>query len=78
MTTKERLHVLVDALSEDEATDLLHFAEEHAGGSYLCPDCGEPRHIPNEETERALRDAEAGIGVSRHADASSFFAKLGL
>ncbi|HEX6371553.1 MAG TPA: hypothetical protein VF006_21720 [Longimicrobium sp.] len=78
MTTKERLHLLVDALSEDEASNLLHFVEEHTGGSYLCPHCGEPGHVPNEETERALRDAEAGIGISRHTDASSFFARLGL
>jgi hypothetical protein len=78
MTTKERLYVLVDALSEDEASDLLHFAEEHAGASYECPHCGESGHVPNEETGRALRDAEAGIGISRHDDASGFFARPGL
>jgi hypothetical protein len=78
MTTKERLHLLVDALNDEEASDLLHFAEEHTGGSYECPHCGEAGHVLNEETERALSDAEAGIGVSHHADASSFFARLGL
>jgi len=78
MTTKERLHLLVDALSEDEASDLLHFAEEHTGGLYECPHCGQSEHVLNEETERALRDADAGIGVTRYPDASSFFARLGL
>lgn len=78
MTTKERLHLIVDALSEDEASDLLRFAEEHAGGSYLCPDCGEPGHVFNEETERALREADAGLGVTRHPNPSSLFTRLGL
>jgi hypothetical protein len=37
MTTKERLHRLIDALTEAEAVDLLHFAEEHAGRLYQLP-----------------------------------------
>lgn len=78
MTTKERLHLLVDALSDDEASDLLHYAEEHAGGSYECPHCGAPEHQLNEETERALRDADAGVGITRHGSASSLFESLGL
>jgi hypothetical protein len=78
MTTKERLHLLIDGLSEDEASELLHFAEEHTGAAYLCPYCGNSEHILNEETQRALTDAEAGVGVTKHRDASSFFAKLGL
>jgi uncharacterized protein (UPF0212 family) len=78
MTTKERLHILVDALNEDEASDLLHYAEVHAGGSYQCPHCGASEHPLNEETERALRDADAGVGITRHGDASSLFKSLGL
>ena len=78
MTTKERLHLLVDALNEDEASDLLHYAEEHAGGSYVCPHCGESDHVPNAETEQALRDAEAGVGITRHSNPSELFKALGL
>lgn len=78
MTTKERLHSIIETLSEKEASDLLHYAEEHAGGSYACPDCGSAQHVPNEETERALAAADAGIGVTRHNDTSSFFKSLGL
>lgn len=78
MTTKERLHLLIDGLSEDEASELLHFAEEHTGAAYACPHCGNSEHSPNEETERALADAESGVGVTKHGDASSFFARLGL
>lgn len=77
MTTKERLHLLVDALSEDEASDLLHYAEEHAGGSYACP-IAVRRSTCRTKRPRALRDAESGAGVTRHGDAASFFEKLGL
>lgn len=78
MTTRERLHVLVDSLTDSEVAELLHFAEEHAGGSYVCPHCGALEHVPNEETEQALRDSEAGVGVTRHANASELFKSLGL
>ena len=78
MTTKERLHLLIEALSDDEAAELLHFAEEHTGGTYVCPHCGESEHGPNAETERALRDAEAGVGLTRHGSASELFDRLGI
>lgn len=78
MTTKERLHVLVDALSEAEAAELLHYAEQHTGGTYVCPHCGKSEHVLNEETERALRDADAGVGVTRHRNPSELFENLGI
>ena len=78
MTTKERLHLLVDALSETEAAELLHYAEEHTGGTYVCPLCGKSEHVPNEETERALREADTGVGITRSRDASELFEKLGI
>jgi hypothetical protein len=78
MTTKEHLHLLVDALSEDEASDLLRYTEEHAGASHTCPHCGRTEHVLNEETERALRDAEAKVGLIRHRSVSDLFTKLGL
>lgn len=39
--------------------------------------CTRP-HIPNARTRKALRDADAGKNLTRHADADDLFKKLGI
>ena len=60
----------IRALKELEAGKLNHDADEAAP-------CARS-HIPNARTRKALRDADAGINLTRYVDEDDLFRKLGI
>lgn len=82
MTTKERLHRLVEELPEELTARAEHMLRllrsDEAEDGYVCPHCGEREHVLNAETIRALEESRAGIGVTTYRNADELFRDLGI
>jgi hypothetical protein len=82
MTSRERLHRLIDELPEQLTAKAEHvlrlLRDEEPEQEYVCPHCGQREHVLNEETIQALEDSKDPRNWIHGADTEDLFRKLGI